>query len=348
MINGRYNTEATYRAIALDSYSSLKDFALDRRKYRKKYILNETIDEKDTVASVVGRVVETLLFEAGLFDDRFYLSACADAPTSLMLAFVEALYDATKEATNEDGEITRTFEELSREAYLASGFKIKYEAVISKFIGSDAEIYYNEIRNVRSKGLTVVTADDVANAEKIVDELKINFVTSELFSLVDSDRYTILKQFQIEGFEIDGHPLKGMVDFLIIDNKEKKFIPYDLKCTWSVENFYYEYYLHRLSYIQAYLYKQACEKAKIDMGLSDYTVENLKFIVCDSINYYNPLIYTLDEQDMIDAYLGFEYNGRKYKGVKQIIEELKFALENGIWNMSKENYINNGIVKIKS
>lgn len=346
MIQGRYNTEKTYRDISLDSYSSLKDFALDKRKYYRKYLLNEEVEEKDSQASVVGRVVETLLFEPELFDGRFYLSACANSPTGLMLAFVEALYDATKLATNEDGEITRSFEELSRDAYTESGFKIKYEAVIGKFIGSDAEIYYNEIRNVRSKGLTVVTANDVTNAEKIVEELRNNFVTAGIINLVDSDRYTVLKQLQIEGFEIDGYPLKGMLDLVIIDHKEKIISPCDLKCTWSVENFYNEYYLYRLSYLQAFIYKEACKKLLEDYP--GYTIENLKFIVCDSINYYNPLIYTLSEQDMIDAYEGFEYKDRKYKGLKQIIEELKFSLTHSLWNMSMENYINNGIVKLKS
>ena len=141
MIQGRYNTEKTYRDISSDSYSSLKDFALDKRKYYRKYLLNEEVEEKDSQASVVGRVVETLLFEPELFDDRFYLSACANSPTGLMLAFVEALYDATKLATNEDGEITRSFEELSRDAYTESGFKkaIEYKFFEDYFIKKEQD-----------------------------------------------------------------------------------------------------------------------------------------------------------------------------------------------------------------
>lgn len=346
MIQGRYNTEKTYRDISLDSYSSLKDFALDKRKYYRKYLLNEEVEEKDSQASVVGRVVETLLFEPELFDNRFYLSACANSPTGLMLAFVEALYDATKLATNEDGEITRSFEELSRDAYTESGFKIKYEAVIGKFIGSDAEIYYNEIRNVRSKGLTVVTANDVTNAEKIVEELRNNFVTAGIINLVDSDRYTVLKQLQIEGFEIDGYPLKGMLDLVIIDHKEKIISPYDLKVTWNIEGFYTEYYLYRRSYIQAYLYNKALEYYR-DKTFPNYLIEPMQFIVSDSINYYNPLIYKLTFDDLRDAESGFEYKGLKYEGVLSIIKDLKWAIENNVWNMKRENYILNGIVPLK-
>ena len=44
---------------------------------------------------------------------------------------------------------------------------------------------------------------------------------------------------------------------------------------------------------------------------------------------------------------GFEYKGREYPGVAQLIEDLKWALENDKWNISRENYINNGVVKLR-
>ena len=184
MIEGRTKTETTYRAISLDSSSSLKDFSFDRRKYHRKYILGEAVEDKDSQASIMGRLVETLLMEPDEFDNRFHLSACISAPTGLMLAFVEALYKFTVEATDDQGNITRTFEDIAKDAYAESGFKIKFDAVIGKFVGSDAEIYYNEMRTVKAKGLTVVTSQDVTNAEKIVEELKTNSVTSGVVNLI--------------------------------------------------------------------------------------------------------------------------------------------------------------------
>jgi hypothetical protein len=61
----------------------------------------------------------------------------------------------------------------------------------------------------------------------------------------------------------------------------------------------------------------------------------------------NPLIYTLSDEDMKECYLGFEHKGRTYPGVKQIIEDLKWATENNVWNMSRKNYESNGIINIK-
>lgn len=348
MITGKSKTEATYRAVQLDSSSSLKDFSMDRKKYYKKYVLGESVEDKDNQAATMGRIVETLLLEPEEFDNRFYLSSCVSQPTAMMLDFVEALYRITKEATNDEGVITRTFEDISKEAYAEAGYKIKYEAVIAKFVGSDAEIYFREICKVRQNNLTVVTTNDVSFAEKIVEELRTNSVTKDIVNLVSSARYDVLNQLQIEGYSVDGHLFKSMLDKVIVDHTERKFYIYDLKCTWSVENFYEEYYLYRRAYIQAYLYYHAVLSLTNDPATEcyGYTVEEPMFIVCDSTNYHNPLIYKARVDDLKDAYKGFERKGRKYPGVKELIEDLKWAIEHNIWNISRKNYLSNGIVNI--
>jgi hypothetical protein len=346
MISGPAKTEALYRASYLDSSSSLKDFSMDRRKYHKKYILNEVVEDEESKAATTGRLVETMLMEPHLFDEKFHVSTCMSTPTGLMLDFVEALYKHTKEATAEDGTITRTFEEMCKDAYEDSGFKIKIDAVLNKFIGSEAEIYYKEIREVRSKNLTVVTTKEIDTAEKIVNELRTNAVTADIVNLVSDSRYSVYNQLQVEGYKVLDHDFKSMMDKVVIDHKEKTVQVYDLKCTWSVENFYNEYYLYRRAYIQGYLYMEAARFWASENDCGDYTILFPKFIVCDSTNYMNPLIYEMTVDSWQDAYGGFEHNGREYPGVKQLIEDLTWALENDKWNISRENYINNGVVKL--
>ena len=348
MIQG-VKTEAEYRAVTMDSSSSLKEFSQDRRKYYKKYVLGEKVEEKENAAANMGRIVETLLMEPETFDDKFFLSTCMSAPTSLMLDFVEALYRVTKDATDENGIVTRQFMDLAEEAHKLSGFKIKLEAVLNKFIGSDAEVYYNEIRTVRTKGLSIVTTTEISIAEKIVEQLKSNSTTAPIVNLVNSSRYSVMDQLQVEGYEIDGLPLKSMLDKVIVDHDERVIKPYDLKCTWSVENFYEEYYLYRRAYIQAYLYYNAMLKLADDPESEyyGYRVDYLQFIVCDSSNYYAPLVYTLDIDDMQDAYHGFVHKGRTYPGVKDIIASVKWATTTGIWNLSHKNHLANGVINIK-
>jgi hypothetical protein len=346
-ISGKSKTEATYRAVNLDSSSSLKEFSMDRKKYYRKYIQGENIEDADNKAATIGRVVETLLLEPDEFDGRFFMSSCVKAPTGMMLDFVEALYKHTKEATDDSGNVTRPFDEICKDAHVDSGFKIKLDAVLAKFVGTDNEVYYKEIREVRSKGLTVVTTQDVTNAENIVEELKQNFATKDVVNLVNSARYTINNQMQVEGYSVDGQLFKSMMDKVIIDHNLQTIQVYDLKCTWSVENFYEEYYLYRRAYIQAYLYFHAAISLTITGELQGYTVNQPRFIVCDSTNYMNPLVYMLTDSDLMDAYNGFEHKGRTYPGVKQIIADLRWALENDKWNISRENYLNNGQVNVK-
>lgn len=348
MVQGNNRTQSEYRKLAIDSASSLKEFSLDRKKYYRKYCLLEEIEEESSKASVMGNLVDTLLLEEHEFDNRFYLSACLNTPTGLGLAFAEALYKYTKEATNENGDVTRSFADISQDAYTESGYKIPYSTVMNKFTGSDLEIYYNEIREVRSKGLTVVTTKDVTNAENIVNELKTNEFTKDIINLVSSARYDVRNQFSVEGFKILGHPMKALIDKLIIDHQKQIIYVYDLKVTWSIERFYEDYFLYRLAYIQAFVYYGAAVHLRnSDVEFKDYTIVPMQFIVCDSSNYYAPLIYTLTENDLQDAYNGFEYKGKYYPGVMEIIENLKWALKMNLWNISKEHYEMKGIVPLK-
>lgn len=347
MINGVAKTEKEYRKIPLDSSSSLKDFCLDRRKYFRKYCLNEVIEEKDTQALTMGSVVDCLLLEPDLFDEKFYLSACANPPTGMMLDFVEALYKYTKECINSEGEITRTFEEIAKDAHRDSGYKISLDRVLNNFVGGDAEIYYNEILQVRTKGLTVITANDIMNAEKIVEELKTNRTTSQIVNLETGGRWKVFNQWKQEEFLFEKHKFKSMIDKLLIDTATKRIFVYDLKCVWNPEQFYEDYYLYRRAYLQAYLYYVAAQTLLDTEEYEDYTVMPPAFIVCDSTNYYSPLIYQMHWQDLQDAYDGFEHKGRKYVGIRELVLDLDWALENNIWNISRKNYELGGIINLK-
>lgn len=348
MITGPSRTEANYREVLLDSSTSLKDFSLDRKKYFRKYIQGETIQEKYDFAVNMGKIVETLLMEPEEFDNRFYFSACESVPTAMMLDFVQALFKYTIAARDDRGQPTRTFQEISIDAHRDSGYKIALDAVLKKFAGTENEVYYNEILEVHDRGLIVVTTADVTIGEKIVEELRNNIVTAAIVNMVTNERYSVVNQLQIQDYEVDGHKFKSMLDKIIVDHKNKKIRPFDLKCTWSVENFYEDYYLHRRAYIQGFLYYCAVLSLTKDKKSPyfGYEVEYLSFIVCDSTNYMNPLIFVMSEHAMKDAYEGFVYKGRRYPGVKDIILDLSWAMQENIWNMSRINSINNGVVTI--
>lgn len=346
MIKGTSKSEKEYRAIGMDSSSSLKEFIKDRKKYHRKYILGEEVQDEESKASIMGRLVETKLMEPELFDEKFFPSICQSTPTGMMLDFVEALYKHTKEATNEAGEVTRSFEELSQDAYRDSGYKIAYDRVIKTFLGSEAEIYYQEIREVRSKGLTVVSVQDVSNCEKVVEQLQNDPFVGPIINQTRTQRYDVYNQYQVEGVSYNGLQLKGMMDKVIIDHEEMTIKIYDLKCTWAVENFYKEYYLYRRGDIQGVVYHHLAIAAFEELIAEGYVLHPMQFIVCDSTGYFAPLIYQMSTVDLAAATDGYTHRDVYYPGVKEIVEDILWAKENDVWNMSRVNYLNGGIVKL--
>ena len=342
-------TEREYRAIPVDSASTLKEFAISPYKYYKRYVLGEKLeDEEESRATLIGSIVHCLLLEPHVFDEKFYVSTCEDKPTEKMLEFVNALYKHTLLATDEDGNVTKDFSFIAMDAYNDSGFKWKFETVIEKFSGV-SEDYYAELLATRPRNISVVSGADQRIAEQICNALKNDEFLYEIMNQEDTEDITVLNEVKLEGpkFIIFGLLLKGMVDKMILNHKIKKISIYDLKITWDNENFFEGYYLKRRSYIQAFIYWQLVQIWAEENGYEDYEIEYPKFIVADSQNFYKPLTYVLNSEDIKGAVEGFNYKGKFYKGTLDIITDLKWAIEKNEWQMTRENFLARGIVSFK-
>lgn len=346
-------TEREYRALKRDSYSSIKDFAKDRKFYYRRHILGEdfTDEEDEDRATMMGSLVDCLLLCPDEFDNKFYISSCTEIPSGMMLKFVEALYRQTLQCINSEGELTVEFATIAQQAYVDVKYdkegnvvafkRDKFENVIEKFVGP-AKDYYDEIVRVRPNKLMVITMKDLEHANNIIISLKNSAFVSEIINRETNQRYEVRNQVMLQ-FHFMGMDMKCMIDKVIIDHEEKTVTPYDLKITWNVETFYYTYYLKRFTYIQAIIYQLALQDA-----YPGYSVKNLSFITADTTNYLHPLIYELNGKDIDNALMGFEENGRYYKGLLTLIEELKWHKETGIWNISKENYERQGVCSLKN
>jgi len=337
-------SESSYRELLTDSSSTIREFLKNRKRYHKKYILQQEVEEEESLAITVGNLVDCLLLEEDKFDSKFLISACASQSSPLMTGFIDALVDCTlEEDKNKTG---ASFSDLLKEAYAKSEFKISFPRVVTTFSGSDSEILYREKLESKKNNLTVVHAKDVDNASKIVESLRCDPFISPIINLISDIRFTVENQLQVEEFLIDNHPFKAMIDKVIIDHKKKTIRIYDIKCTWSVEGFLYEYYLKRRAYIQGYVYYRAMlsltEEGKRFEG---FKVHPPSFIVSDSIGYYKPLIYDMTDNNLVDAYEGFTYR-YEYPGLKKAIIDLNWALDNDIWDISRENYLSKGRVEI--
>lgn len=350
MITGARMTEKAYRKIDALSQSMIKEFYDDRKKFYKKYILGEVVEQEITQGIKMGNLVDCLYLIPELFEDKFFMSICTEIPTEKMLAFCKALAMHSMESLDEEGIQRRDFAELTHLAYIDSGFKWALSRILEQFSGKEPENYFRELIQTYASGKIVITSEDVENANRIVTALRTGEFTSFL-NLDSTEDREIFRQVPVDGFVIEGRPFKGLLDMLEVNHTEKYLQPYDLKVVWSVEGFYREYYLKMRAYLQAATYDLACTHLRtVQYGGQEggYTIRPMKFIVCDSINYYNPLIYNLQLDDIMDGFRGFTHRGQYYKGLIQLVKELNWHMDNNIWGMSMENYLNAGMVQVNT
>jgi hypothetical protein len=354
-------TEQEYRRLEIDSYSTLKDFIEDRKKYYKKYVLKETVKEEESSSTIFGNVTDCLQFTPGEFENRFALSV-SQVPTGQYGKFVNEMVRITFGCLNERGEVTMRLEDIMEEAYN----KCKYDrngnvvdfkrdgldVVKQKFLGSDLEIHYRQCREAFGK--TIIEASTLENAQRVIAELKSNPVTSAIMNLETSNENVVYNQFPIVG-KMDGsmtgrgdYPLKGLIDKLVIDHKEKCIYIYDLKTTWDNEGEFLSNYFKFKYYIQMAVYFYlVVEWKRRQSGLETYTVHYPSFIVADSSNYKNPLIYATTHENFQQGMRGFTIRGKYYPGAIKAITDLMWHKESGIWNISKDNYDAGGIARIQ-
>jgi hypothetical protein len=141
--------------------------------------------------------------------------------------------------------------------------------------------------------------------------------------------------------------LKGLLDKLIIDHKNKRIGIYDLKTAWDNEGEFLNNYFKYKYYLQAGVYFYLVMEWKMQQkGMGDYVVDYPTFVVADSNNYKAPLIYTTNKNNFEQGMRGFTIKGKYYPGVMSATFDLAWHKRKGIWNISRENYMNNGIVEI--
>jgi len=348
-------TEREYRAHPANSYSTIREFIKDRKKYHKKYILGERVkeDEDESDASILGSLVHMLLSEPDKVEDNFQM-ALVDKPTGQMKDFVENLYKVTLEATGLNGVVTRPMSSLLEEAFNKTKFdrngeKVAFKNkelsdVVEKFVGSNAESYYEQLRT--SEVRYIINPSDLENSNNIVQGLKTSFNTKGLINQGDEEGVEVHNEYKIF-FEIGGVEFKGMIDKLIVSHRKKNIIPLDYKITWMVEDWDTAFRKNGY-YIQTASYNEGIKQWAVENGYEEYKIKPLSFIVVDSINYMNPLIYKTDKTHHDCGMNGYvDQYGKYHMGIKKALEDIAWHKKTGIWNISKDNYENGGIVPLR-
>lgn len=346
-------TEKEYRALPEISYSSIKDFDKNRLRFYKKYILqdpNVKEDIEENEAILLGSLVDCLLTGTQEeFDSKF---ASIDTPkkSGQLAEFADELWKQTKKFTV-DGEVTEEFLDLAKNAFNAIKYNAKGEEtsfkgkdldkVLELFDGSQEEMLYKERR--AKAGFIVISLDELNKAEKIRDQIVNTDWTRNIIEGTGKEIYNQLKvKFNLQGIDV-----KSMLDIVHVDHTDKTIQPYDLKISYLVNNFAYSYWKQKY-YLQVPMYDAALTQWKNEIGLNDYVILPMRFIVGDSTCQSLPVIWECSSNNISEGYLGFTLSsGRKVKGLLDLVDEIKWCSDNSIWTTPKEIYDNNGVMQIK-
>jgi hypothetical protein len=272
--------------------------------------------------------------------------------TGQAFLLADYIFQETLNSTNDSGIVTTSFVTRFTDAFTRIQGEGKYskktvEWAIEDFATSPAKDYFDKL--LESVGKKVVDLKVVDRAKQLIRQLLSDPFTEDIFR--GNDNKEMFTKFVIEWEYTtllgDILKCKQEVDHLLIDHDKKEIIISDLKCNYDNELFEYSYLKYGY-YIQNAFYHLGVKYWMKQEGLEEYTVvDGMRFIVADtSGNNRRPLIYWTTKNDLDKGLNGFWLKGQRYEGVYGLLESVNWAMAENIFNITKENYLNNGQCKI--
>lgn len=313
---------------------------LHNPRWIKIKMMNPDTEDEDRKAFRIGGALDCLLTDPDRWEKGFFVSD-AVRPSGFMGKFVENLPCGLNPESASD---------LYLNGYEKSGYKIKIERVIENMWKNEEVVkYYKSVCEVTDK--IILSKDEYELVVKCKDLILANEFTHTYF--VDwgnwGDDIELLHQYPIY-FDYNGFECKGLLDGLKIDHKNKKIYPFDLKTTSGGVYNFAESFLKWGYYRQCAFYELGLsfDPMIIELLEKGYTIENFMFIVVDSklSSSQAAVLYETSKRDRECGLKGCSVGNRYYKGINDLMEELRFHMETDYWDLPKEVYLNKGVIKL--
>lgn len=292
-------SEKEYRQLNYPSYSLLS--GISKNGSSAMYGIREDIADKDGI--IIGSLVDTILTDGGLPPNLIIVDK---KPTGKPLGIIKILANRTDLL---DPEILSAKNNKLIEEEL-NGFKY-YESSTFRFRLNKLKQYKKYAKALEDPTAFVASSYQVFEAKQLVNSINLKY--SHLF-----DENTLM-QTKLIG-ECRGIKMKCMLDFIVIDHVNKIIKPYDLKTGIGPHyNFFEGGFLGWNYYLQASLY-QSILKQEAAKLYPDYTVDVFRFLYCGRKDKL-PIIYTVSPKWHDAGYNGFTYNGVKYPGIHELVDD---------------------------
>jgi hypothetical protein len=348
--------EVNYRKLSALNYSMLKVWDENPTLFFEQFKLGKLKKDKRSASLIIGDIAHFYVLDCGgserEFENRMeekFAQVSFEIGSGQVFILCDHLFNVTEESMNEEGVITMALEDRFEEAFKRVKAQEKYkgkdiEAVWTDFEKNGQDYFKERMNNL---GKTIVTPTQLEKGKFVGNNLLNDPNTSDIFK-----GRNVHTSYPIEWVFTNGDcsevSCKSELDLLKIDDKKQKIYLYDLKCTWDNEGFDYSY-LKFYYYLQQAYYWLAAQYyfSHIEPQYLDYEIVPMQYVVADtSLNNRRPLIYPCSERDLKAGIDGFHLAHKHYKGVKELMDEICFAENNNIWNMSKQAFENKGIMNL--
>lgn len=347
--------DLNYRKLGGLNYSMIVKYDKSPADFVDEFILgNPRKDDSDTVATIIGNIVDDILFTHrgsvadfdSAFDDRYALYSGGEVGSGQVFQLADELFEISKREPDASFEsrFLQAFETLQRRQKYK---KKTLEYAMKDFEDNAVEYFQTKMEN---QGKIVVSVGLLGKSQRIAIEAMEHPFTKDLLNFdVGDEEFERLTKFPItftyeeEGVgKIEG---KCEVDMLDVDHKKKMIFPYDGKTTYDNTQFPYNY-LKNSYYIQQAWYTKGIKAWAKDNGMEGYVIAPYEFIVADSAGWRWPLRYKLNDQHLMQGIAGFVIGGRVYKGISELVSDIIWSAESGNWGVRRSDFLKKGIINL--
>lgn len=342
-------TETEYRQLPSHEYFSQSLLASFDKDGPSSLTKRKTdLDYKKQIR--FGKICHHLALLEDSFEDSYQVSEYF--PTESYLKITDMLINLYKDGAFTKEDILKCNESYSKVAYemimksdIWNNIK-KEDTVTAKVCDTAFANYLVDAIVAEEENKVLITSQEFLEAKEIADHLKKSDNLREYFVSKDIKERQILFEIPIL-YTIDEQKCKSMLDSIQIDHKNKTIRFSDLKITETPYTMFESLFIKMRRDIQSFMYTMALEEFMEKEGLKDYKVLDPIYIYAQRGNPKMCMPFKVTRPLVNRAYTGYQLGNRRYKGVKELIEEIQWHFKHKEFDLPKE-YVEKGILRFRS
>ena len=210
----------------------------------------------------------------------------------------------------------------------------KDKTIVANF---DKDEFWNYIKvYIQGTSKNIISTVDKEKSQNIVDAIINNKFTNYIFN----NDFENINQFKVK-FKYKDVILKGIIDRIIIDHTNKTVQLIDLKTGKDSALDFMNSFISYRYYLQEAVYSKAFKYICKVLELENYKLLPFQFLYIGRSEKI-PLVYTVSKKWHKAALKGFNIKQYKYRGLDELLEDVKWHFNHRQFDIPKAIYENQG------